>query len=76
MSLPLPVQRTLSAYIQHIQRTNEDVGYDFCDAAIAMNEGRIPFRKICGYATREQQEIMQEKGVAYEWIPIPEIDKN
>lgn len=75
-SLPMPVQRALSAYIQEIQRTHEGVGYDLCDEAIAMKEQTIPFRKIWGHATREQQELMQEKGVSYEWIPIPDIDKN
>lgn len=74
--MPMEMQKALSQVLDHVRRTHEDAGAAFAEKAIRMHRGEEEERPIHGHTTPEDERRMNEEGVAYAKIPIPDIDKN
>lgn len=74
--MPMEMQKALSRVLDHVRRTHEDAGAAFAEKAIRMHRGEEEERPIHGHTTPEDERRMNEEGVAYAKIPIPDIDKN
>ena len=74
--MPMAVQKAVSRMLQQVRLSHEDVGEQFAERAIAMHRGEAPVAPIHGRATQEQEERLDEEGVPYLKLPIPDIEKN
>lgn len=74
--MPMEMQKALSQVLDHVRRTHEDAGPAFAEKAIRMHRGEEEERPIHGHTTPEDERRMNEEGVEYAKIPIPDIDKN
>lgn len=75
-ALPLPVQKALSKVLDHVRRTHEYVGDAFAERAIQMHRGEEALKPIHGHATTDDERRMQEEGVEFMKLPIPDIEQN
>lgn len=74
--MPLPVQKALAKMIEQVRRTHEFVGDQFAARAIAMHKGEEEPRPIHGQASPEDEERLDDEGVPYLKVPVPDIEKN
>lgn len=75
-TLPLPLQKALAKVLDHVRRTHEYVGEEFAERALAMHRGEEEPRPIHGHASPEDEERLDEEGVPYLKLPVPDIEKN
>lgn len=74
--MPLPLQQALSRVWREVRRTHEDVGDAFAERALRMHRGEEDPRPILGQATPSEEARLEEEGVRYAKLPVPEIDQN
>lgn len=74
--IPLEMQKALAKILQRIRKTHQDVGDAFADRALSMSRHEEPEALIMGQSTPEQEHLLDEEGVPYFKIPIPDIEKN
>jgi len=75
-AVPLEVQKAMSAVVQWVRRTHEDVGDGFATTARAIHEEREPARPIYGRSTPDEERALREDGIAFGKIPVPDIERN
>jgi len=75
-TMPLEVQRALSQLIKMVKANTEDAGEQFAARALAMHKGDEAPAAIHGTSTREERQQLQDEGVPFAALPVPEIDQN
>lgn len=75
-TLPLELQRALSQIIKIVKANSEDAGEQFAARALAMHKGDEEAAPIHGTSTPEERKTLEEEGVPFVGIPVPEIDEN
>jgi len=75
-TMPLEVQKALSALIKQIRAHTEDAGDAFAARALAMHKGDEAPAPIHGTSTPEEREQLLDEGVPFVALPVPEIDEN
>lgn len=68
---PLKALQTLH---QFLDKNFEDVGDKFAEVAMKIHDGEEDKRNIKGTTTREQDEILKEKGIQFIKVPVPKFD--
>jgi len=74
--LSLEVQKAISRILQKVRQTHIDVGDEFAKRALAMSRNEEPLQPIIGQSSFEEEQRLDEEGVPYFKIPIPDIEKN
>lgn len=74
--MPLEVQRALSQLIKLVKANTEDAGERFAARALAMHKGDEAPAAIHGTSTPEERQQLQDEGVPFAALPVPEIDQN
>jgi hypothetical protein len=59
---------------QFLDRNFEDVGDRFAEVAIKIHDGEQDKRNIRGTTTREQDEVLREKGIHFIKVPVAKFD--
>lgn len=59
---------------QFLDKNFEDVGDRFAEVAMRIHHGEEDKRNIKGTTTREQDEILKEKGIQFIKVPVPKFD--
>ena len=59
---------------QFLDRNFEDVGDRFAEVAIKIHDGEQDKRNIRGTTTREQDEVLREKGIHFIKVPVATFD--
>lgn len=75
-TLPIELQKALSQIIKIVKANTEDAGPDFAARALAMHKGDEEPAAIHGTSTPEERAVLEEEGVPFVGIPVPEIDEN
>jgi len=68
---PLKALQTLH---QFLDKNFEDVGDKFAEVAMKIHDGEEDKRNIKGTTTREQDEVLKEKGIQFIKVPVPKFD--
>jgi hypothetical protein len=66
--------KALQMFHQFLDRNFEDVGDKFAEVAMKIHDGEEDKRNIKGTTTREQDEILKEKGIQFIKVPVPKFD--
>ncbi len=66
--------KALQMLHQFLDKNFEDVGDKFAEVAMKIHDGEEDKRNIKGTTTREQDEILKEKGIQYIKVPVPKFD--
>jgi hypothetical protein len=74
--MPLDVQKALARVVQWVRRTHEDVGAEFAARARAINQGQEEARRIYGSATPDEEKQLEDDGVPFLKLPIPDIEQS
>ena len=74
--ISLETQRAIARILQKVRQTHIDVGNQFAKRAIAMSRNDEPFEAIIGESTPEEENRLDEEGVPYFKIPVPDIESN
>jgi hypothetical protein len=74
--MSLEIQKAVSRILQKIKQTHTDVGAEFSKRAIAMSRDEEPLEPIIGESTLEEEMRIDDEGVPYFKIPLPDIEKN
>lgn len=59
---------------QFLDKNFEDVGDKFAEVAIKIHDGEQDKRNIRGTTTREQDEVLREKGIHFIKVPVAKFD--
>lgn len=76
--MPMVIQKILSHHIRQVRATSEFVPpAQFADKVIAMTEGREDQKDVYSEGvSREDTKKLDEKGISYNVLPIPDIENN
>ena len=74
--LPLQMQKALANVLKKIRRSHRDVGTSFSRNARAMASKSKKRAPIVGTSSKYEEDKMDEEGVPYFRVPIPDIEKN
>jgi hypothetical protein len=66
--------KALQMLHQFLDKNFEDVGDKFAEVAMKIHDGEEDKRNIKGTTTREQDEILKEKGIHFVKVPVPKFD--
>jgi len=66
--------KALQMLHQFLDKNFEDVGDKFAEVAMKIHDGEEDKRNIKGTTTREQDEILKEKGIQFIKVPVPKFD--
>ena len=59
---------------QFLDKNFEDVGDKFAEVAMKIHDGEQDKRNIRGTTTREQDEVLREKGIHFIKVPVAKFD--
>lgn len=74
--ISLETQKAIARILQKVRQTHLDVGDKFSKRAISMSRNDEPFQAIIGESTPEEEKKLDEEGVPYFNIPVPDIESN
>ncbi len=74
--IPIEAQKAIARILQRVRKSHEDVGPEFAKLAIAMAKGAEPERPIMGQSTLEEERFLDDEGVPFFKIPVPDIENN
>jgi hypothetical protein len=67
-------RQALQLFHDYLNKHFDDVGDRFAEIAVKMNEGDEEKRNIKGTTTRQDEEMLQEKGIEFIKIPVPKFN--
>ena len=74
--ISLETHRAIARILQKVRQTHSDVGNQFAKRAISMSRNDEPFEAIIGESSPEEERRLDEEGVPYFKIPVPDIENN
>jgi hypothetical protein len=75
-TISLETQKAIARILQKVRQTHIDVGNQFTNRAISMSRSQEPFEPIIGESSPEEENRLDEEGIPYFKIPIPDIENN
>jgi hypothetical protein len=70
----LPPSKALQRLNEFLEKNFDDVGDTFSEVAMKIHDGEEDARNIKGTTTRQEEELLREKGVPFFKIPVMKLD--
>ena len=70
----VPPSKILKEFQEYVRTNFDDVGEKFAEVALRIHHGEEDGRNIRGTTTRSEEENLQEEGVRFIKLPLPEFD--